>query len=507
MTKARILIVDDDPGIRRLLQHQVESIGFTVCGLATNGEQACRQAAESRPDLVLMDIVLPGPLDGIRAADQIRREANIPVVFVTGHADPSVLEQVWPASPYGFLLKPFDREMLQMTLTTALARRSAEQELIALHGLHSLIVSRVDVGIILYDRELRFLLWNPFMEQITGVPAADVLGQCAVDLFPHLRREGLDTLLQRALAGESLSSHDFPYNIPSTGRRGWAWASYAPHRNTEGIVVGVIAVVREITQRKEAELEVLRLNEHLTDLVAQRTTALNKANLHLRREMRARQRLSMLMERGMERQQHRIGQDLHDSLGQVLAAVALKSQVLQTLLSTGSKTAELAGDIIRLANDASVRIRDIAHLLSPLALAGENLVAKLEELAAYATAHMGLECRVQCDPPAVAGLDETKAAILYRIAQEAVTNAAKHGRARNVTVLLSRQRAHVLLTIRDNGIGIRGRKPMSSPGMGLKAMSYRASLVGGTLRILRPPDGGTMIACRIPCGRRKRPRR
>jgi diguanylate cyclase (GGDEF)-like protein/PAS domain S-box-containing protein len=134
------------------------------------------------------------------------------------------------------------------------------------------IIDNAGEGIVVYDRELRYLLWNRFMEEMTGMQAAEVLGRTATDLFPHLVEQQVDDLLRRAFDGESVASPDVHYYIPSTGRRGWASSVYRPHYDEAGKIVGVIGLIRDVTQRKEAEqqIEYQAYHDALTGLANRR---------------------------------------------------------------------------------------------------------------------------------------------------------------------------------------------------------------------------------------------
>src|SRR5690242_17429797 len=112
------------------------------------------------------------------------------------------------------------------------------------------IIDNAGEGIVVYDRDLRYVLWNRFMEEMTGLVADDVVGRCAVDLFPHIREQQVDELLVRALAGETVSSHDILFHVPQTGRRGWISGVYRPHSDSTGNIVGIIGLIRDITERK-----------------------------------------------------------------------------------------------------------------------------------------------------------------------------------------------------------------------------------------------------------------
>src|SRR5215475_5850763 len=118
-------------------------------------------------------------------------------------------------------------------------------------NLHFMAISQQ--GIIVYDRDLTYALWNSAMEEMTGLFSRDVLGRHHSDLFPFLQEQGLDRLLETALAGDQISTPEFTYYVPSTGRSGWASATYGPLRDLDGEIVGVIASVEDITRRTLAE--------------------------------------------------------------------------------------------------------------------------------------------------------------------------------------------------------------------------------------------------------------
>ncbi len=114
------------------------------------------------------------------------------------------------------------------------------------------------IGVAVCDRDFRYLLWNPFMEALTGLPAASVLGRNALEVYPHLREERLERALQRVLDGETISLPDRRFVVPGV-RSGWIWVQYWPHRDANGAVAGVVGLVHDVTERKRAEEETERL--------------------------------------------------------------------------------------------------------------------------------------------------------------------------------------------------------------------------------------------------------
>jgi len=148
------------------------------------------------------------------------------------------------------------------TLTNITTLKDVEAALRRAGELNHQILLSAQEGIAVHDRELRYTLWNPYMERMSGLKAADVIGKRPHELFPFLAEEGIYADLEKALAGKIISSHDTPYIIPQTNRRGWTNNNFAPLRDDKGEIIGVVATVRDITERKHED-EQLRKSEAL----------------------------------------------------------------------------------------------------------------------------------------------------------------------------------------------------------------------------------------------------
>src|ERR1051325_5564674 len=129
MTKERILIVEDEGIVAADLEDRLKHLGYTVTGMAASGEQALRQVADTKPDLVLMDIILQGSMDGVEAGNQIINQHGLPVVYLTAHADELTVRRARDTGPFGYVLKPFDERELSIAIEIALYRSRAEAKL------------------------------------------------------------------------------------------------------------------------------------------------------------------------------------------------------------------------------------------------------------------------------------------------------------------------------------------------------------------------------------------
>jgi signal transduction histidine kinase len=193
-------------------------------------------------------------------------------------------------------------------------------------------------------------------------------------------------------------------------------------------------------------------------------------------------------------EQQRIGRDLHDDLGQQLTGIALLAKSLERdLRKEGLPQMQRAAEIARGLKEAQTHVQLLARGLVPVALDGEGLMKALEELARESRKRLELDVQFEAKTDTLVNDIET-ATQLYRIAQEAVTNAAKHGRATEITIALSVKEDSIHLEIRDNGVGI-SDQAIRKLGVGMSTMVYRSVVIGGELAVERAPGGGTVVCC------------
>ena len=137
----RLIIADDEVIISTQLEEFLVTKGFDIAGIATSGVQAVEMARELKPDLMLMDIVMPGELDGIAAAAKINRELKIPVIFLTAYADEEMIQRAKPIGPFGYVLKPIQEQQILAAIEIALHKKNMERKL---QDAHDLLEQRVE---------------------------------------------------------------------------------------------------------------------------------------------------------------------------------------------------------------------------------------------------------------------------------------------------------------------------------------------------------------------------
>jgi signal transduction histidine kinase len=200
-----------------------------------------------------------------------------------------------------------------------------------------------------------------------------------------------------------------------------------------------------------------------------------------------------------DHERRRLSHDLHDGLGQQLTGIALLTRRLQERLSTShaGETAD-AGALTAMVRDALRWAHDLCGTLDPTMSGSAGIAEALADLAAKASGLLRVECRFE-EWGGATEISPEEAIQLYRIAQEAISNAARHGRAKCIVIRLEQRDEMILLQISDNGVGVRPGHAVRSDGMGLRIMRYRAQILGGSVTVGPGPDGcGTRVECRCP---------
>jgi PAS domain S-box-containing protein len=343
-------------------------------------------------------------------------------------------------------------------------RKRAEEAFRKEHAFTSAVLDTSAALVVVLDRCGRIVRFNRACERTTGYTAAEVRAQSVWDLF--IVPEEIDSvkvIFDRLRSGQFPNRHENYWLTRQGERRLVAWSNSAL-MDDAGEVEYVISIGIDVTDRRRLEQELLHI---------------------------------------IELEQRRIGQDLHDGLCQHLAATELMTEILQQKVARKSKPdASRVGEIAKQVREAISQTRLLARGLSPVVLESEGLMSALQELADYTERMFRVECKFICPQPVLVH-DHTTATHLYRIAQEAVSNAVRHGKARHLTIVLVRNSERINLEIKDDGVGI-PQEWRKAKGMGLRIMQYRAAMVGGTLTVQQRSEGGSLVACTT--GQQKAPK-
>ncbi len=340
---------------------------------------------------------------------------------------------------------------------SAAALRESEERFRALF-------ENTSVGVCIVDphQGRRFVNVNPAMERIFGYARAKMLTMTVDEVTVDEGPSGRDQYDQIVEGSISATAIEKKYRR-ADGRIIYGLVAVSSFRDRRGRFF-TIGIVQDITEQKRVAANLRQLQKEITDLTTD--------------------------------EQRRIGQELHDSLGGLLTGLLYMAKSLAG--HTASNPASPADIVRRLEqglNEAMEQCRLIARGLIPVEFADGGLAEALDALAARTAAMPDITCHLACDPQAC-HLDRASATHLFRIAQEAVSNSLRHGKARCIEIELAVEGATITLRVTDDG---RGLPPDADrgQGLGLRIMKHRAALIGGQLTVRALESGGTLVLCRL----------
>jgi PAS domain S-box-containing protein len=250
------LIVEDE-GIEALdLQHRLASLGYTAPDIVSNGVEAVIKAEQTQPDLIMMDIMMPGEIDGVTAAGRIRARFDIPVIFLTAYADEDTLQRAKATGPYGYLVKPFKERDLHLSIDLALYKHKTEKKLKESEERFRLLVEGVkDYAIFMLDPAGNVMSWNSGAERINGYREEEIVGKQFSVFYPaeDAGQGKPQQDLQQAV--ESGRFEDEGWRVRKDGSRFWANAVLTALRDDNGGLRGFSKSTRDITGQKLAQKE------------------------------------------------------------------------------------------------------------------------------------------------------------------------------------------------------------------------------------------------------------
>lgn len=385
--------------------------------------------------------------------------------------------------------------------TARTERERAQAELARERDFVSTILDAEGALVIVLDRNGNIVRVNRALERLCGYTANRLLGESFnTALIAPEHRDKVDAnaeLLRLRLSDVVRYDTDLIQRNGARSRVSW---SSAVVRDRQGKVEHVIVTGIDVTERTQATAALRHARRDLEARVQERTRELARANSELTQEMAERKRLEGEIIRVAEQEQMRIGQELHDGLGQHLTATAFLSEVLARKLKASARPeADDAARIEAMTSAAVSQTRLLARGLYPVELEANGLMAAVEQLGASAGPLFNVACSFECPAPVLVH-DATVAIHLYRIAQEALTNAAKHSGARNVRIALDRVDDAVHLSVTDDGAGLPAAAH-ETDGMGLRIMRHRANLIGGKLHLLSDASGGLRVQVEVNLNR------
>jgi two-component system cell cycle sensor histidine kinase/response regulator CckA len=265
--KAKILIVEDENIVALDLESSLESLGYTVAGSVSSGERAVEEAGQTRPDLVLMDITLKGTMDGMQAAAKIRERFDIPVIYLTAHADEATLQRAKLTQPLGYLLKPFEDRDLHSSIEIALYKHKMDRRLRQSERWLAITLKSIGDALIATDTEGNIGFANPSAEGLTGWSQAEMLGRDLGSVFRIIddqTRLPLENLFVRVLReGVVVGTSNYTLLIAKDGTETPISYNAAPIRDDSGNITGAVLVFKDVSERLQAQKAIQSRNREL----------------------------------------------------------------------------------------------------------------------------------------------------------------------------------------------------------------------------------------------------
>ena len=334
IVRAKILIVEDENIVAFNIQNRLEGLGYIVTAVISSGEVALQNVVETCPDLVLMDIKLKGPIDGIQAAEQIRKEFQIPVVYLTAYTDEETLNRAKLTEPYGYILKPFEARDLGTTIEMALYKHMIERQLREREQWLATTLKSIGDAVITTDSQGLVTFMNPVAEALTRWKQEEVLGNELNQVF-HAIDEKTRVVIENPVKlvleeGATVGLDNHTLLIAKDGSEIPINDSAAPIKNEAGNILGAVLVFHDVTEQQRVKALLEKTNEELEVRVAESVTQLKETNEQLRQEIARRQRLEDELRLSLAKER-----DLNELKSRIIATVSHEYRTpLTTILSS-----------------------------------------------------------------------------------------------------------------------------------------------------------------------------
>ncbi len=474
MAKTKILIVEDDPSVAELVETSLQALGYDVLAVASSGEDAVKKVEKVKPDVVLMDIKLEGILDGIEAAGQISSRYDIPIIYLSGHADEETLERAKITEPFGYLLKPFQQKELYFTIELALHKHRMERKLKESEERYRALYEESPSMSFSVDAEGTILSVNKFGAEQLGYTAKELLGQSVLTIIYREDREDFLHQLTACLHDPAQIAFQEFRKVRKDGNMLWVKGTMSTAQGADGNRF-ILIISEDITKRKQTEEKLLNYQRQLRSLASR----------------------LLLTE---EREKHRIATDIHDRISQILAVSKIKLGELRESASS-SDLARNLNEVHKLIEQMILDTRSLTFELSPPILHELGLESAMEWLAEQIQTRHKIAIDFEDDGQSKPLVDDAKI-LLFQIARELLVNIVKHSRAQNARVSIRRNGEYIQINVEDDGVGFDTSKINSNMdkagGFGLFSIRERLDHFGGYLKIRSEPGKGTCITLMAP---------
>ena len=513
--KARVLIVENDGFIATHIKSALLRSGYVITSIVASGERAVQAVAEDPPDVVLMDMKLPGRMDGIEVAEQIRQHQNIPIIYLAGHLDISLLERVKVPEPAAYLLKPFQEQELRITIERALYKHKLETELketnrrlkqeIAEHRQTEealrkseekfrLLFENSAEGIIMITPKGKVIDANAAMLELAGCKREELVGKNLVTLLPKFRmdiKKSLQTI-KNFVTTESISIQEWNFTnlkgeevtvLPSTSliKKG-------------GKTVSLAVSLKDVTESKRAQEKMAEAMQKLKDLDVKKNEFVSTAAHELKTPLTSIHGFAEMLK----------GDELD---------AEKRQEALNIIESEANRLTNLINDMLGLSRIDLGTIK-----VTPVKTNVEEVVQQVvkQESAEAKKKGLRIEYKIGKNVPRM-NTDREK---LFQILLNLVSNSVNYTKEGKIVVRVEKKDGDILFRIADTGIGIakehQGRlftrffkanavysREVGGTGLGLSICREFAELLGGKIWFNSKKGKGSTFYLQLPVNLKK----
>lgn len=601
-----ILLVEDDTGLCELLSDIISDCGYKPHSIQT-GTYALEWLKHHTPSLMVLDYGLPDMTCKELISKLLAQNNFVPPFIVsTGQGDERVAVGMMKMGARDYIVKDTNfLELIPLVINKVSKEiqnekkiQKTENELLELSQFNNQIVSNVHEGIVVFDMNMNYKVWNPFMENLFGISASEILDKKLQDCFPFLENAGIISNIEEALLGNYPPTVDYSFFVNASGKSGWASSTSVPLLNSTGRIIGAINSVTDITHRKKTELAIRENEEYissilscipdllfvfnsdgvyldfksgnLSDLLTTENEFIgknlldvlpenvaksiqsgitkvlkneivepfeyvldiggkainfechlllfgNNKVLALVRNITERKKAEIALGNSQEqlkkfaahlqdiREEERImlAREIHDELGQILVALKIDMGMLKQKtikFIEPENTNDVLKNFNQILNLIDSSLKTTRRIMTGLRPEVLEIIGFIEAVKLYTQEFQqrhNINCLFENSLTSIE-VNSQQAVALYRILQEALTNIVKHAKATTVKVQLGINESRFFMEITDNGIGLDTTHKAKMDSFGLIGMRERVYLLDGDFDITSQPGKGTCIRIEMP---------
>jgi signal transduction histidine kinase/DNA-binding response OmpR family regulator len=458
---AQILIVEDEALVAEDIKAHVQEMGFTVSNIISNGEDAISFLQHSQPDLILMDIVLTGELDGIDVAETINEQYHIPVVYLTAFTDKGKVERAQKTAPYGYLVKPFDERELRTTINIVLHKATFDQQQKESRRWAYAVLNSVEEGVITTDSNGRIQFMNPKAQSLTKCKGSSGFLTDVINMQDSKQQSTLEQSVQKLLDRDILKIAHIAGMLQRPG------ADPLPIEGDLSTIdcsdpckEGIVFSFRDTSTQYQSRQNMLQDNQELARLVAEHTESLRQNNVDLMLARDQAEAASSAKSEFIANMSHELRTPLNPIIGYTQLLLDnphcdnTQIQYLQEIAHSAEQLLARINDIIVLADNHKWHGQVIQKSMNIMNLLG-NIAHEVESKCA--TKGLDFKLITPSNLPGILLGDEILLQqILERLLENAIKFTSHGGIALEVAIETDTQsnQASLRFTIADTGIGI-----------------------------------------------------